>query len=131
MMCERWHACDVIFQRLAQDLQDMAAALGPCVLEVHAMVGQQHGAPPISPTSEMVWWEGRNGWVATTAVRLPVRPARRWMQVVSKASARIIAGRMVVSRRAIIDVLAPGGPRKSGLWSERLHDLQLSVAIST
>jgi hypothetical protein len=36
--------------------------------------------PPISPISEMVWWEGRNGQVATHAVRLPVRPATRWME---------------------------------------------------
>jgi hypothetical protein len=36
----------------------------------------------------------------------PVRPATRWMRVVSMASARVIAGRMVVSHRASIDVPA-------------------------
>jgi hypothetical protein len=40
-----------------------------------------------------------------------------------KASARVIAGRMVVSRRASIDVPAPGGPRRSTLWAERLYQL--------
>jgi hypothetical protein len=38
------------------------------------------------------------------AVRSPVRPATRWIRVVSMASASVIAGRMVVSRRASIDV---------------------------
>jgi hypothetical protein len=37
--------------------------------------------------------------VVTTAVRPPMRPATRWMRVVSSASARRIAGRMVVRRR--------------------------------
>ncbi len=44
--------------------------------------------PPISPTSAMGWWGARHGRVVTTAVRRPVRPATRWMRVVSMASAR-------------------------------------------
>ena len=40
----------------------------------------------------------------TNAVRLLVRPATRWMRVGTMASARVIAGRMVVSRRARIPV---------------------------
>jgi hypothetical protein len=36
-----------------------------------------------------------------------VRPATRWMGVVSMASASVIAGRMVARRRANIDVPAP------------------------
>jgi hypothetical protein len=48
----------------------------------------------------------------TPAVRAPVRPATRWMRVVSMASARVIAGRMVVSRRASIHLPAPGGPSR-------------------
>jgi transposase len=39
--------------------------------------------------------------MVTNAVRSPVRPATRWVRVVSMASARVIAGRMVVSRRAV------------------------------
>jgi hypothetical protein len=35
--------------------------------------------------------------------------------VVSMASARVIAGRIVVRRRASIDLPAPGGPRRSRL----------------
>src|SRR5262245_28758982 len=80
---------------------------------------------PISPASEMVWWGARNGRVVTNAVRAPVRPATLWIRVVSMASARVIAGRMVVSRRASIDLPAPGGPSKRTLWAERLHNLYL------
>ena len=36
----------------------------------------------------------------THALRSPVRPAKQWMHVVSMALARVIAGRVVVSRRA-------------------------------
>ena len=81
--------------------------------------------PPISPASEMVWWGARHGRVVTNAVRSPVRPATRWIRVVSRASARVIAGRIVVSRRASIDLPAPGGPRRRRFWTERLHHLQL------
>jgi hypothetical protein len=46
----------------------------------------------------------------TKAVRAPVRPATRWMCVVSRASASVIADRRVVSHRASLDCPAPGGP---------------------
>jgi hypothetical protein len=46
------------------------------------------------------------------------------------ASARVIAGRMVVSRLASMDVPATGGPMRWTLWAQRLPDLQLYVAIS-
>jgi hypothetical protein len=77
--------------------------------------------PPIRPVSAMVWWGARHGRVVTRAVRSPVRPATRWIRVVSMALGKVIAGRMVVSRRASIDLPAPGGPSKSTLWAERLH----------
>jgi hypothetical protein len=59
--------------------------------------------------------------VVTHAVRSPVRPATRWIRVVSMASTRVIAGRRVVSRRASMDLLAPGGPMRRTLSAERLH----------
>ena len=37
------------------------------------------------------------------------RPRRRWMRVGSRASTRVMAGRMVVRRSASVDLLAPGG----------------------
>jgi hypothetical protein len=58
-------------------------------------------------------------------MRAPVRPATRWRRVVSSASARVIAGRMVVSRRASTDFPAPGVPWSSGVGTDRLH--QFSV----
>jgi hypothetical protein len=104
--CGRLYACDTLLERLPQDLEDMASALGPFIQEEHPMVRPRHVArhrhlpPPISPASEIVWWGARHGRVVTRAVRAPVRPATRWMRVVSKASARLIAGRGVVRQRA-------------------------------
>jgi hypothetical protein len=113
----RLSACDPILKRLAQDLQDMAAALGELIQKEHAMMGQRHltrhrhvAAADQSP-SEMVWWGARHGRVVTHAVRSPVRPATRWIRVVSMAQ-RLIAGRMVVSRWAGIDVPARGELRQ-------------------
>jgi hypothetical protein len=38
----RLYVYDTTLERLAPDLQDMAAELGPCIQEEHAMVGQRH-----------------------------------------------------------------------------------------
>jgi hypothetical protein len=38
----RLYVYDTLLERLPQDLQDMAAALGPFIQEAHAMVGQRH-----------------------------------------------------------------------------------------
>ena len=65
------------------------------------------------------------GTTVATAARAPMRPATRWMHVVSRASARVIAGKMVVSRRASLDVPTPGGPSRRTLWSQRLHRFYL------
>jgi hypothetical protein len=51
----------------------------------------------------------RHRRVVTNPVLSPVRPATLWMHVVSMASARVMAGRMVVSRRASIDVPSTRG----------------------
>jgi hypothetical protein len=51
------------------------------------------------------------------AVRSSVRPATRWMHVVSTASARRIAGRMVVSLRIRLDVPA-ARLRASSRWAQ-------------
>jgi hypothetical protein len=72
------------------------------------LTGHRHLAPPISPTSEIVWCGARQGRVVTHARRSPVRPATRWMRVVSRASGRVITGRIVVRRRASLDVAAEG-----------------------
>jgi hypothetical protein len=115
-MYRKLEGCDILLKGLAPHLQDVAAALGEFIQKAHAMVGQRHlrrqdggEPPPISPASEMVWWGARNGRVVTNAVRSPVRPATRWIRVVSTASARDIPGTMVVSRRASIDLPAPDG----------------------
>jgi hypothetical protein len=112
---------ETLLERLAQDLQDMAAELGQFIQEEHAIVGQRHFARHrhVAPADQPRIREGvvgrAKGRVVTHAVWSPVRPATRWIRVVSIASARVIAGRMVVSRRASIDVPAPGGPSKRRL----------------
>jgi hypothetical protein len=132
----RLYSYDTLLEGLAQHLQDVAPELRPFVQEKHPVVrqrhlaGHRHLAPPISPTAEIVWCGARQGRVVTHAVRSPVRPATRWMRVVSRASGRVMAGRMVVSRCASIDLPAPGGPKSRTLWSERLHDLQLYQNLS-
>jgi hypothetical protein len=79
------------------------------------MVGERHlprhrhVAPADHPRIRNGVVGARHGRVVTMAVRAPVRPTTRWMRVVSRASARVIAGRMVVSRRASLDVPAPRG----------------------
>jgi hypothetical protein len=67
--------------------------------------------PPISPTSEIVWCGARNG------------------RVVSRASASVIFGRIVVSRRASIDFPTPGEPTTRTFGSQRLHRVQLYLQV--
>jgi hypothetical protein len=55
----------------------------------------------------MVWSGARKGRIVTHAMRAPVRPATRGMRVVSMASARVMAGKMVVSRRVSLDFPTP------------------------
>ena len=40
----KFYVYETFLERLAQDLEDMAAALGPCIQAEHAMVGQRHVA---------------------------------------------------------------------------------------
>jgi hypothetical protein len=72
------------------------------------------------------WW-----WMATGLGPIPLRSAavRLWMHVVSMASAWLMVGRMVVSRRASIDFPAPGGPSIRTFGSERLHYVQLCIDV--
>jgi hypothetical protein len=128
---------ETLLEGLAQDFQDVAAKLRELIEKHDTMVRQRHLAwhghlaPPISPTSAMVWCGARNGRVMTQAVRSPVRPATRWMRVVSSASARVIAGRMVVSRRASLDLPAPRGPSSKRFGAQRLHDISLHQCLSS
>jgi hypothetical protein len=88
----------------------MTAELGPFIQEEDAVVGQRHvarhrhGAPADQPDIRDGVMGARHGRVVTKAVRSPVRPATRWMRVVSMALARVIAGRMVMRQRASLDV---------------------------
>ena len=65
--------------------------------------------PPITPTSAIVWCGARNGRVVMQEVRPPVRPAIRWIRVVSLGAANFLSGRMVVRQSASFDLPALGG----------------------
>jgi len=58
-MSGSWYLCDIVLQRLAQDLQHQVAKFGPFIQEAHAVAGQghlarhRHVAPADSPASEM------------------------------------------------------------------------------
>jgi hypothetical protein len=122
---------ETLLERLPQDLEDMAAELGQFIQAEHAVMGQRHLARHrhVAPADQPHIGDGvmgaRHGRVVTSVVRSPVRPATRWRLVVSMASARVIIGSMVVSRRASIDFPAPGGPSRSTFGSERLPHVQL------
>jgi hypothetical protein len=51
---ERLYLYETLLERLPQDLKDVAAELGPCIQEAHAMVGQRHVARPrhVAPANQ-------------------------------------------------------------------------------
>jgi hypothetical protein len=112
-ICAQWLVEETLLERLAQDFEHMPRARGPLIHKQDAVVRQgylQHeqlAAADHAHIGDRVVG-ARKGSVVTRAVRSPVRPATLWMRVVSMASARLIAGRMGVSRRASIDVPGPG-----------------------
>lgn len=53
--------------------------------------------PPISPTSEMVWWGARNGRWSTMPFPRFSKPHTEWILLVSSASSGLRGGRMVGS----------------------------------
>jgi hypothetical protein len=53
----RGYVCEVVLERLAQNLEDMAAELGEFIQEEHVVMGQRDFARHrhVAPASEMVW----------------------------------------------------------------------------
>src|SRR6266511_1288353 len=71
------YSYETLLEWVAQDLKDMAAELGPCIQEAHAMVGQRHVArhrhvaPADQPRigARVVWgatWARRDEYTAVT-----------------------------------------------------------------
>jgi hypothetical protein len=112
---------DTRIERLVQGLEARAVACGLCIQAAHAVVRPRHAAryrhmaaadPPHIRDGVVGGHEGR---AVTNAV---------WaMLVLLMASARVMAGKMLVSRRASIDLPAPGEPSRGRLWLQRLHPL--------
>lgn len=79
-MYGQWYGGDTLLKGLTQDFAHIAATLGRCIQEAHAVVREGHFAgvsiwpPPIRPSSAMVWWGTRHGRVVTRAVRSRVGP---------------------------------------------------------
>jgi len=113
-MLARLYSEDTLHQRLSQDLEDMAPELRQLMQEQDAMVrqGQLPRQGPLAAADHAHIGDGvvgaRKGRVVTTAMRPRVRPATRSIRVVSRASAKRIAGRRVVRRRASLDFPDPG-----------------------
>ena len=135
-MRKRLSPCDTVLERLVQDLQDITAELGELIQEQHAVVGQQHLARhrDMTPADQPHIRDGMVGgakWAGHDQRRAVASKASDTVdRVASMASARVIDGRMVVSRRASIDLLAPGGPSSRTLWAERLHTISLHQCLS-
>jgi hypothetical protein len=104
--CGRLYLYDTLLKRLAQDFQDVSCALGQLVQEEHAVVRQRHlPGPRHLPTTDQA--NVREGVIGgATGARGDQggagagAGAMRWMGVVSRASGRVMAGRVVVRQRA-------------------------------
>src|SRR5262245_55904712 len=112
----RLYLQNTLLQRLAQDLHDGAPEPRQFIETEHAVVRQRHFAWQVdlaaadSPGVRDRMVRGAKRARGDDGGTVPMRPATRWMRVVSRASARLIAGRMGVSRRASLDCATPDGP---------------------
>ena len=86
----------------------VTADLLPWLLGFWRIAPQRHPAPIDQAYIGDRMLRGANGRMVIMAVRAAVRRATGWMRAVSRAAARLIAGRMAVSRRARIVFPAPG-----------------------
>src|SRR5919106_5416327 len=66
--------------------------------------------PPRRPEADVEWCGARKGREGTSERPGPSRPATEWSRVTSRASSRVMAGRIVGRRRASMVLPAPGGP---------------------
>ena len=124
---------EALLEQLAQDLEHMAARLGPFVQEEGAVVGQRHVARQrhLAPADQPRIRDGmmgggtragcdRRGAVAGEAHdTVEVRGLR--------ASVSGITRRMVNRRRASLNCLGPGGPKSQRLCSQPLHPVPLDA----
>ena len=66
--------------------------------------------PPVIAEAESVWCGARNGRCSSIGCELSVNPATDQISVASSASFRVMSGRIDGSRRASMDLPAPGEP---------------------
>jgi hypothetical protein len=130
------YVCDAVLERLAQDLEHLPATLRPFIQDEGAVVRQRHLARHrhLAPADQADIRDGVVGR-ATRAGRDQRRTVAGEAGDAMEACrlngfGQVIAGRMVVSRRASIDVPAPEGPSRRTLWAERLRKLYLRFCIA-
>jgi hypothetical protein len=122
-----------ILERLAQDLQDMAAELWQFIQEEHAMVGQRHFARHryVAPTDQAhirdgvmggaTWAGGDQGGAVAGEARDAVNT--RGLHGLGEGHRRQDGGEAAGQHR----LARPWGPRRRTLWLERLHRLDLRI----
>jgi hypothetical protein len=130
---ERLGVYETLLQRLPQDLDDMAVALGQFIQEEHAMEGQRHIArlrhvaagdqPDIG--DGMMRRATRSGRDQRRAVAGEARDTVEARGL--RASVSGITGRMVNRRRASFNCPAPGRPKSQRLCSQPLHPVPLDA----
>ena len=81
-------------------------------------------------TGEAVWWGLRKGrWVTSGWLGCRSAPPRSQISVVSRASCRVISGRMEGRRRASMDLPEPGEPDQQHVVSAGGGDLQRPLHV--
>jgi hypothetical protein len=85
--CERWYLWDTILERLAPDLQDIAAARRPCTQAAHPVVGERHRARPrhVAPTDPPHIGDGVRGGAT--------RPGRDHRRAAAGAAGNVVEAR--------------------------------------
>jgi hypothetical protein len=133
----RLYVYDPILERLAQALEDMAAALGPCGQAAHTMVGPRHRARHrhVAPADQPHIGDGVMGGTKGPG-RDQGRPVAR--EAGDTVEARGLDGLSQGHGRqdgseqpASLDVPASGGPRRRRLRSKCPHRLPFRESFSS
>jgi hypothetical protein len=110
---------DTLIEEWAEDFKNVTSAGQQLIQPPHPMMCQRHVSRQrhLASTDQAHIGDrvvgARKGRVVTKAAWRPVNPATLWIRVVSIASAGLIAGTMVVSRRVSLDFPTPGESRRS------------------
>ena len=131
-------ACDgdgVVFERLAEDFEDVAGKFGEFVEEENAVVrhGDFAGARDDAAADETCVGDGvmrRAEWaLGDEACCGSSTPATEWIFVVSSASSNVSGARMEGRRLASMVLPEPGGPIMRMLWEPAAATSSARLAV--